>query len=322
MSWTIDSCRQFLRGVTAYPGIIKCGTTLDYLPRQRSMDPNMRTLADWDNPQVAQAFYDYNQGISGYRVDDFLNNRYWDDKGRERRIRQLGGHKSSTWGDKGLHLTQRSETLGDGRPQQYGHFVMEHEWGTGHGDNAAMLVTRNREGAAMASSRTDGVPHLVTAASFFATEVHDLIDGLNALLDSRDLRRLPPNPSPLDISVALYVINYHESPNNTAWEGNRAVSAGHSGKAEVAPLHIPGLNVVAASLNNVRSTSSGLWERDFYRSAIVAVDKGLVDRFITPQGWGMGPQALAGFESRGINLHREFYGALTRFISEGTGVGR
>lgn len=321
MSWTIDSCRQFLRGVTAYPGVIKCGTTLDYHPRQRSLDPKKGTLADWDNPQVARAFYDYNHGISGYRVDDFLNERYWDDKRRERWIRQLGGHKSSTWGDKGLHLTQRSETLGDGRPQQYGHFVMEHELGSGYGDNAAMLVVRNREGTAMASSRTDGVPHLVTAASFFATEAEDLVQGLNELLYNRHLRELPSNPSLMDISVALYVLNYGARPNNTRWEGNRAVSTGRSGKAEVASL-IPEHNILAASLNNVRSTGSGLWERDFFRSAIVAVDPDLVKRFITPQGWDIGPQAVATLEARGVDLHRQFYGALTRFVSEGTGVGR
>lgn len=326
MSWsTIGECREFLKGATAYPqfGLIKCGVDLPGQARSWNQRQDMRTLADYRTGSVANSFYDFTHFISGWDVGDFLNHNYTDQQGRWRRIRQLGGHKSGLWGDKGLHLTQRSDTLGDGKPNQYHHFVMEHEYGTGLGENAAMFVARNLAFTAMASSRTDGVPFVSTAATGFATTQDDLIQGLNAVLFAKGWGQpLTRGSSLLEISAALYLANYGSHPSDTNWQGSRAVASGREGSAEVSDLNIPRSKFLAAVLNNVSGKGNSLWERSFYRAGIVPMDQQLADHFVAQQGWNRGPGVLDRMAGNGLNIHQRVYGAITRAVSEGTGIGQ
>lgn len=304
MSWT-QNVQSFFRSLSPYPhtGTIRLGFPLPGTATPRPWQQGeFLDLGDYRASNVNESFRDFDGCLSGWDLQRMLSQDYYDEKGQRRVMTQLEGRRSSYWEDtRGVHLTYRSDTLGDRRPNNHYGFFLGHEgW-----EQFQALGRRNLAGVAMAKSQWADKP--VTASVDFAMVQDTLCQRLNVA-----------DGNLFAASAALYERAYAEPPFNVETWKNGAVAYGSSGKVHVAPLGLrPQNDMLLAIINNVRQRD-GWWGREYYQDGIVNPNP-FIDNLLREQGVEQGGEILDKIASR--VAVPDVYARANQLVADATGVG-
>ena len=307
LNWTAANFQTFARSLNPYPhqGTIRFGSALP--GTSRPWNPGQYLDAsDYSAREINTSFRDFANYVGSWDLRTVLSHDYRDDRGQYRQMTQLGGHRSSNWvRNKGVSVTYRSDTHGDGRGSQYYNLVMGNE---GY-DNAEFIAWRNRTGTAMASQGS----RFGTGATFFMDVANNI---------TRQIQ-LHPHASLHDISARLFAAVHQVHPTQTYRVGRRYVSSHPSvpGTVEIAPLGLRTQNdMLLGIFNNVRN-HSGFWGQSYFRHGVVPPTQIGIQYFIKPAGPN-GNGDLVKMERAGLNIHQRVYGTANAIIAEATGIGQ
>lgn len=272
-------------------GDIKLGAPL---PSTFSARP---TLSGYSSYDVNRVFDSFDRDLGSHDVNRLLSYDYRDERGQTRYMSGLGANKSMNWDwTRGMHMTYKSNTIGDGKPDNYYHFVLGHDGQVS--PNAEAIGWRNTAFTAMGPSNG----RMITGAIGFAMPQSELAARLG----------LPANANVPQIGAALFVAQYG-SAGSVERRGNTAVVKGPQGQVEVTFMH-QGNNLALAVINNVRS-KNGWWGREYYQPGLIYPSARVLD-MIKDQGQNSNDIALIGdFAAHG------FYRSANALIAEGTGIG-